>query len=230
MSVADLYNKLGSKKKMVSYTNLNLNRWPKNRYEAAVKFININKNDKILDLGCGIGSILNFVQTKTDNVYGVDISENSLAIAKKHLSSFVKLSLQDINNKTNFPDNFFDIVLLTDVIEHISDRYSLMRELKRILKKDGIIVIVTPNIAKIKSRLNLLFGEYPYTSEDRLDENKLIIYDGGHIQWFTFKTLNELAKQFDFKIIRSFGYGRFGKLHNIYPSLLSGSICMILKK
>jgi len=230
MDVANLYNKLNFKTENVCYMGLNLIRWPKNRYEASLKFVDIKKKDKVLDVGFGKGDVLNYISKKTDFSYGIDVSKKNIDIASKLLSKKVNLSLQDINNKTNFSNNFFEIILLTDVIEHIIDRYSLMKELKRILKKDGIIVIVTPNIAKIKSRIRLLLGEYPYTAESKSDAEDLLIYDGGHIQWFTFKTLTELAKQFNLKIIKSFGYGRFGRLHNIYPSLLSGSICMILKK
>jgi len=229
MDVATLYNRLESKQKSVSYLTLILNRWPRNRYEAALRFIAIHKGDTVLDVGCGKGDLLNYIQTKTDRGYGVDISKQNLRVAKKLLSPVVKLSLQDINSKTNFPNNFFDVILLTDVIEHTIDRYSLFIELKRILKLDGIIVIVTPNIAKIKNRLRLLVGKYPYTSDVKSDVKEHLIYDGGHIQWFTFKTLRDLSKQFDFDIIKLFGYGRFGKFHNIYPSLLSGSMCIILK-
>jgi len=232
MSISNIYNKFYSNNKNYKFIELNLTRWPRNRYEAALKFINIKKTDKVLDVGCGRGDILHYVQNKTKNAYGIDISKGNIAVSKRLLNKQVKLSIQDITKKTKFSNNFFDIIILTDVIEHIPDKYSLFSELKRILRKGGIIVIGTPNVVKLRNRVSFLFGRYPYTSENRLiiKNNKPILFDGGHIQWFTFKTLRELANQFNFKIIKQFGYGRYGKLHNLCPELLSGTIGIILKK
>ncbi len=229
MDVKKLYNNIVIKKDS-SFLKFNLNSWPKTRYEAAVKFINIKPTSKVLDVGFGNGDLLNFIFQKTKYTYGVEVSKKKLMYVNNLLPLKANLSLQDISNKTNFKNDFFNIIFLTDVFEHIIDRYSVMNELKRILKKDGIIVIITPNIAKLKSRIRLLFGIYPFTSEDRVSEKKKFIYDGGHIQWYTFKTISSLAKQFDLNIEKRFGYGLFGQLHNIYPSLLSGSIAIILKK
>jgi len=232
MGISNIYNKFYSNKKDYKFIELNLGGWPQNRYEAAVKFIDIKKTDKVLDVGCGRGDLLNYIQNKTNNVYGIDISKGNIAVAKRLLNKNAKLSIQDITKKTRFPNSYFDIIILTDVIEHIPDKYSLFIELRRILKKGGIIFIGTPNVVKLKNRLKFLFGEYPYTSECQIIfKNKTpILFDGGHIQWFTFKILKELANQFHFKIIKQFGYGRYGRLHNICPELFSGAIGIILKK
>ncbi len=232
MGLKEMYNKSYLDLKYYSYPKIETATWPKNRYEAAVKFISIKKTDRVLDVGCGRGDLLNYIQNKTERAYGIDISKGNIAFAKKLLNKKVKLSIQDITKKTKFKKDFFDIIILTDVIEHIPDKYALFFELKRILKKGGIIFIGTPNVVKLRNRIAFLFGKYPYTSEDRIviKNNYPILFDGGHIQWFTFKTLRELANQFDFKIIKQFGYGRYGKLHNIYPELLSGTIGIILKK
>jgi len=231
MSLEKSYNQLYSKNEKYKFMSLDVDRWPRNRYEAALRFLDIKKTDKVLYIGFGRGDLLNYIQDKTNFAYGIDVSKGNIEIAKKLLNKNVKLSIQDVNNKTNFPDNYFDIIVLTDVIEHLVDRYSIIKELKRILKKDGLIFIGTPNIANIRNRVSLLFGNYPYTSGyESPSKNNVLIYDGGHIQWFTFKTIKELAELFDFKIVKTFGYGRFGKLHNIYPSLLSGAIGIILKK
>ncbi|MDD3084990.1 MAG: class I SAM-dependent methyltransferase [Candidatus ainarchaeum sp.] len=229
MDIQNLYDNMINIKKD-GFVKLNLNRWPRNRYEAALKFVSIKPDSKVLDVGFGQGDLLSYISTKTNFCYGLDISKKNLLYVKSLLPSKVNLSIQDVNSKTNFEDNFFDLIFLTDVFEHIIDRYSVITELKRILKKNGLLVIVTPNIAKIRSRIRLLFGNYPFTSEDRFSENKKLIYDGGHIQWYTFESIFILANQFNFKINKSFGYGRFGKFHNIYPSLLSGSIAVIFKK
>lgn len=232
MSLKKTYNELYTKDVNYKFKEIKLSSWPKNRYEAALKFINIKNTDKVLDVGCGRGDILNYIQNKTKHAYGLDISKGNIAVAKRLLNRNVKLFTQDITKKTKFPNNYFDIIILTDVIEHIPDRYSLFKELKRILKKKGRLIIETPNVVKLRNRLDFLFGKYPYTSGYKfvVKQGTPIVFDGGHIQWFTFKTLKELAAQFNFKIIKQFGFGRFGKLHNICPQLFSGAIGLILRK
>lgn len=231
MTLQKSYDDLFSEIEHTDYLIILSDRWPRNRYEAAVKFLNIRKESRVLDIGCGNGNLLNYIQTKSDFVYGIDISPKNVTLARTKLDKKVKLSAQDINNKLNFPDNYFDIIIMTDVIEHTIDRYFVMSEIKRVLKKGGYVFIGTPNISKLKNRLIFLLGGYPYSSEqDNSSRKTEIIYDGGHLQWFTFKTLKQLAQRFNFKIVKTFGYGRFGKFHNLFPSLFSGAIGIILKK
>lgn len=231
MSLKNTYTELYPLDRDYNFKEIELDRWPKNRYEAALKFITIKNTAKVLDVGCGRGDILNYIQNKTRYAYGIDISKGNIAVAKRLLNKNVKLFTQDITKKTKFPNNYFDTIILTDVIEHIPDRYSLFKELKRILKKKGKLIIETPNVVKLRNRIGFLFGKYPYTSGHKIviKQGAPYVFDGGHIQWFTFETLRELSIQFNFKIIKQFGFGRFGKLHNICPEVLSGSIGIILE-
>lgn len=184
MSLKKTYNELYTKDVNYKFKEIKLSSWPKNRYEAALKFINIKNTDKVLDVGCGRGDILNYIQNKTKHAYGLDISKGNIAVAKRLLNRNVKLFTQDITKKTKFPNNYFDIIILTDVIEHIPDRYSLFKELKRILKKKGRLIIETPNVVKLRNRLDFLFGKYPYTSGYKfvVKQGTPIVFDGGHIQ------------------------------------------------
>ena len=212
--------------------NLNLKRWPRNRHEGALKFLNIKRSSKVLDVGCGGGVVLRHLVKKSNFVYGIELSLKRAIKIKNVFNNKVTISEANIEERSEFKENFFDIIILSDVIEHVVNRFDAMKELKRILKPNGIIVILTPNLAKIRNRLRLFFGRYPSTAfeNEGYGKDSAKIYDGGHLQYFTFNTLKILADLCKLRIVKSFGCGRFGLFHNIYPELLSGEIGMILRK
>lgn len=206
---------------------INLNGWARNTHEASIKFLKLKKDDFVLEIGCGRGFHFPYYLEHTKNVYGIDISEN--VIKENMYKDEVKLSIQDIERKTNFRNEFFDVVIMVDVIEHLTNRYIPLREIKRILRDGGRLLIITPNLIKIKNRIKFLFGKYPHTASKIVNKD-LDLFDGGHLQYFTYKTLKEAGIREGFKIKEEYGFGRYGRLQNFLKSLLSGSICIIFEK
>jgi len=207
-------------------SKINLKGWPKNTHEAAIKFSKIKKDDLLLEVGCGRGEHFKYFLKKTKKVYGIDISE---LILKEIPFKEVSLFLADIEKKTPFKEEFFDIVISVDVIEHVTNRYYALREMKRILKRGGKLIIITPNLVKARNRFRFLFGKYPHTGGKKIKKG-VDFFDGGHLQYFTFETLRELGKKEGLKVIKEFGFGRFGKIHNLFKSFMSGSICIVFEK
>ncbi len=113
------------------------------RLNEICKLLPGNKEIKILDAGCGEGQLLERIsKMKYKNLYGVDVTKVALEDAKKRVKA--KLFLQNLN-KMSFPDKFFDAVICTEVIEHIPDYKKVLNEFKRILKKNGLLIISFPN-------------------------------------------------------------------------------------
>ena len=105
------------------------------RLNKIIKEIPKIKNLKILDAGCGEGHFL-FKISKIFNeakLYGSDITPIALESAEKRVEK-VKFTLENLNN-LNYEDDFFDIIICTEVIEHILDYEKVLGELKRVLKK-----------------------------------------------------------------------------------------------
>ncbi|MCK4553665.1 class I SAM-dependent methyltransferase, partial [Candidatus Parcubacteria bacterium] len=95
---------------------------------------------KILDVGCGTGLLFKELQQYAD-VYGIDSSPSSINFCVKRGLSNIKLG-----DATAIPhdDNFFDIVLALDLLEHIKDDNLAIQEIKRVVRKEGIIIIFVP--------------------------------------------------------------------------------------
>lgn len=108
-----------------------------------------SKTGRLLDIGCGTGDRLDIFRRFGFDVYGVEISQ-SAEYAKNHLGLNVKQG--DVFDAA-YPDSFFDIITLHNVLEHTHNPQKVITELKRILKKDGIIAIQVPNINCIQYRL-----------------------------------------------------------------------------
>ena len=96
----------------------------------------------VLDVGCGIGDYLRFNKQSI----GADINEYNI---NELLVSGCKAVLIE-NNILKFEDNYFNSVLLDNVLEHISEPLPLLKEVKRVLKKNGILLIGLPGIKGFK--------------------------------------------------------------------------------
>jgi len=109
----------------------------------ALRIIKIINSGKILDVGCGRGIFLNYMKELGWEVYGTEITDIAAKFAKKILKSNIFIGpLED----HKFPDNFFDVITLFHVLEHLPHPLKTLQEIYRILKPNGLLVISVPNI------------------------------------------------------------------------------------
>lgn len=100
---------------------------------------------KLLDIGCGGGMIsesLPYYYSK-GTIYGCDVSKTAIAYAKKLGSGKVKYA-RIRNKRFPYKDNFFDVCICLDVLEHVPDIDFFLKEVKRVLKKDGTFFLIVP--------------------------------------------------------------------------------------
>lgn len=153
----------------------------------------IPKGSRILDVGCGDGNVSQLYLSKGE-VYGVDISEKALDFARKR---GIKTRLVDLNRgRLPYTDGFFEAVVLTDVVEHLLDPPSLLKEAKRVLKRGGRLIITVPNFARLTNRLRMFWG-------DPVDILHWAKYGDEieHLHWFTKPKLKSLLQKTNFKEI-----------------------------
>lgn len=100
------------------------------------------KSDIILDIGCGTGRFTIPIAKKCKKVIAVDISEEMLGVAKdksKNIDNIHYLKL-DASRKLPFKNNYFDKIVCTLVVSHIKNLEKFLKEIKRVLKKRGILI------------------------------------------------------------------------------------------
>lgn len=130
-----LYN---SKNPLVSFVH-------RQRLDAIVDSMPRHNGLKILDAGCGEGHLISKLHEKnpSNNYYGIDTTEVAIEKAKKRCF-FAEFSMMDLNN-IHFEDGFFDVVITTEVLEHVYDYKLAISEMKRVLVKNGFLIVTFPN-------------------------------------------------------------------------------------
>lgn len=100
---------------------------------------------KVLDIGCGGGHLTNYLASKGHLVSGVDLSEQSLQIAKKYDATksveYTRASAYELP----YPDGIFDVVCAMDLLEHVENPAQVVKEASRVLKKEGMFFFHTFN-------------------------------------------------------------------------------------
>lgn len=147
---------------------------------------------KILDVGCGSGLLTQLLMGRGYDTIGIDISEKAIEKCReKGLLSYQ----QDLSEELLFEDEVFDCVLMSEVIEHLVDPYFALREIHRVLKKKGILVITTPNSSFITRRLRYLLGK---TSTETQNFS--------HLRFFNVRLLNKILHEVNYDILDLKGY------------------------
>lgn len=187
--------------------------------------------ERSLDIGCGNGELVIKCLKKYKQVYGIDIAETRLKLAEKSLRKYssadkkrTHFSFFDADDKYPYPDNYFNAVTLIATLEHFFDPYQVMGEVKRLIKSKGQVIIQVPNLGFLPRRLMVLAGNLPVTSEDEYG------WDGGHLHYFTAKTLIDLVKKYHFTVEKVTCSGVFASLRQIYVSLLGADIIISARK
>jgi 2-polyprenyl-3-methyl-5-hydroxy-6-metoxy-1,4-benzoquinol methylase len=142
------------------------------------------KGGKILDLGCGTGDILILLKDLGWDVYGIDIDKKAIQIGRKRgLKHLRKGTYKTVNA---YPDNYFDVIRLYHVIEHVDNPMACLQILYKKLKFGGEVFLSTPNF---DSPIRKIFGKY-WSSFDA----------PRHLFIFTHRTLRKAVKQYNFNI------------------------------
>lgn len=102
------------------------------------------RDGRLLDIGCGFGDSLFFFREKGLECYGIEIDSRAASFCREQ---GLKVSQQTTLDFLDFPDNYFDVIILAQVIEHIVNPDTLLKEIMRILRPGGKVYITTPNFS-----------------------------------------------------------------------------------
>ncbi len=184
------------------------------------------KAENMLDVGCGNGIYGLAIKEAfgVKELYGVDIGGKVLEEAQKQSIKTAQVNLD--NTDLPYQGDYFDVVFMGEVIEHMANPDKALSEIFRVLKPNGYFILSTPNIACWNDRLFLLFGYQPYSipigvnywgvgafwekcrSKKLYDDRYLKATSGlpiPHVQFFTVRAVVSILMIHNFKVLRIIG-------------------------
>jgi 2-polyprenyl-3-methyl-5-hydroxy-6-metoxy-1,4-benzoquinol methylase len=162
------------------------------------------KNIKILDVGCGNGWLASLLLEQGYDVYGTDASASGIAIAnERHPGRFYVQDLTSDSLPTELGAIKFQIIISTEVVEHLYNPRGYVSFCKAVLSKagGGEIIISTPYHGYFK---NLLLA-----ASGKMDNHLSALWDGGHIKFWSKATLSRLLEEQGFTVTGFIGCGRW---------------------
>ncbi len=161
--------------------------------ERRINFIKKYKSrGNLLDVGCSIGTFLAIAKKHGFDTYGIDINKSAVEYAKN-------LGLNaEVKDLSSFKDETFEVIILNDVLEHVENPIKMLKDIKRIMKEDGILEISTPNVDSILAKIS--------------GRRWLHIKPNEHLYYFSPETLTKILELSGFKLI---GHRYFNRVREI---------------
>ena len=163
-----------------------------NRLRASESQVGLVKQYKngtyLLDIGCGEGFFLFNASRAGYITKGIELSQDAVEYARREFGLDVEAKPFE---ELQFPEDHFDVITLWQVLEHVPYPRMILKEVRRILKPEGLLVASTPNIEGIPAKM---LGKR-WWNVRRL-----------HINQFTVKTLTTVLKNIGFRNISSVSY------------------------
>lgn len=163
---------------------------------------------RIFDMGCGNGSVANHLSQYCP-VDGVDLSESALRnaqVAYPHL----RLELRSVYDDLSAEFGAYPFVLSLEVVEHLYDPRRYAANLFKLVEPGGVAMISTPYHGYIKNVVMAVTG--------KLDAHFTALWDGGHIKFWSIRTLSALLAEAGFGDIR---FARVGRIPSLAKSMIA---------
>ena len=147
---------------------------------AELDCINRRPPGRLLDVGCGMGFLLSGVEEAWER-HGVELSE----LAAGHAAEWGEIKLGTLAEAA-YSDHHFDVVVLYHVIEHVDDPESLICEVRRILRPDGLLILGTPNFDGAMAR--------------RFGDRFRLLDDATHVSLFSEDSMRRFLRDHGFSV------------------------------
>lgn len=146
---------------------------------------------RVLDVGCGAGSLGKELKKSGAEVFGIEISPDACEAAGKKIDKVFLCDAEEFSPP--FSDKYFDCIIFADILEHLRDPQATLEKYRRYLNDDGRVISSIPNVRYYKLIIRLLRGSWDYSDSGLLDKS--------HLRFFTLINIKEMFEEAGYKII-----------------------------
>lgn len=183
----------------------------KHRVQTYYKILEGIRARKLLDIGCGEGSITKILAEtlQAEEMHGIDLNPEA---CRKANGNGIKSICLSVDQGLPYPEGYFDLILMLQTIEHLNKPDIVLKEIRRCLSSNGFLLLSTPNCVSWTNRILVLLG-YPPLGIDLSAEFRYKYPLGvtsaisGHQRLYTLDTLQQLLAYHGFSVMRSNGCG-----------------------
>lgn len=196
-----------------------ISRWQRQRADIVIERIKNDRALTIVDVGCGDGSVVKYIQVRTNvaRAIGVDVSEFALNKAKEFGLEIIHADVSTLKNFEIIPEA--DHVLLFEILEHLQDSELFLTRMEEKAKK-GVFFSI-PNIGFFSHRIRLLFGKFPL--QWRLHPRE-------HVRFWTLADLHWWMKALGYHEYEVVPYEGIPILNRFWPSLFAAGLLVYIQK
>lgn len=151
----------------------------------------LRPGERILDVGCGSGEIARLMHARGCAVVGIELSPEKAAKARAFCDEVLVGNIEAM--PLAFEPGSFDVIVLSNILEHLNNPVATLRRLAPLLRPTGRAFVDLPNVAHWGVRLRLLRGRWDYEDAGILDRT--------HLRFYTRKTAREMLEQTGFEIL-----------------------------
>lgn len=195
---------------------------PELRLDLALVAEQVPEGSRVLDLGCGTGSLLSYLQQERGcSVTGVEIDPEKVLGAIRRGVPVIESDVETVTPA--FADRSYDVAVLSRTLQSMLDPEHVLREMSRIADR---LIVSMPNFAYYPNRIRLMLGRMP-----RSPELPYAWYNSPNLRFTTLVELERLFRKLDLNIEQRFTYTQQGKrlrMYGAWANLVAGAAVYVL--
>ena len=202
------------KKRRGDLSRSTLSHWQKQRADYVMKFL--HRGDRVIDLGCGAGEVLQYLREKVDiEAFGFDINKKAIDELKKKNIKGMRIDITDLDKIKTLPE--VDYITGFEIIEHMPNPEEFIHAIKHKARK--ALIFSFPNTGYYAHRLRLLFGKFPL---------QWVTHPGEHLRFWTVSDVKWWVENIHFNLDKLIVYEGIPFLNKLIPSLFGKGIIIVI--